>query len=895
MKRLGLIFLAVLLVLPGCGGDEGMECGAGTVQQGGKCVPVIVDCAPGTRQEGWECVPMCPTGEVWDGNQCMPGAECAPGTVLQGNQCVPACGTDQYWDGDACADVPECDQGTTFNPQTGMCEVNDTVCAQGTTLQNGKCVPEGTPVADVYETGEPDELAEFTLPAAGQDISLGGVIDTPEDVNDDGSADPNWDGFTFTASAGTYLRITATSYGAALPAFFMGSLSQETDAYLRYAVEPNGIEVVREFYLPYDDDYVMWVSDYSHVINYAYGYGPSIPVGGDDFTYYITIENLGTPVPTDVATFPYSDAGDLSDGRLHFYSLSSLISGDIVTLSSLGQPVPDTQNDVFTALMAFDASGALVDMQESYSLYKSADVLYIAQSSSDILVVQDFFMIIGPNREYLFAAEDKQAQNCSVANCSTGSIAEGEAALLSWDLSSGEFFVAGIYLPMPQVEEDYRVLKVMFLDENMNALVEPFEMDFQYAGEVMAYAENNMKVYLWLSETIGMDVPEYTIDDRVFDTPVLTPGTDYNSLLVNEFPPGLTHYDMGVDAGVEHIAGQMDRLVFFESFTPEAGWTTARERVLTPDFRTVGAVSIDFPDWNIAPLFAYIRTNGHYLHYVDDQGAAGRTYSVSPRAYDPADLGAPTVGHSVRVDYQSYSGRNFFTYTGQKNQWAEISVYPRTFSDVQADIWVFQIGYVGYIWGIFAYWAPDPDAEQIALATSETAPASGADFTIGYNSPYDGITLIFVQDASGVANALDLFDVEVVIPPPPANDTCAAAEAVSLPGGSANVSGDSRGATDTVAEEGCEGPEVFYSIPLTAGDNVDITMSGSDLNPSLYLFTDCNDVEGTIVASSNEGYTGDPEQIIYEVPAGAGGTYFIGADACGSGGAFMLNILVNGP
>ena len=59
MKRMFLIFLAGLLVLPGCG-EEGKDCGAGTVEQGGECVPLIVDCAPGTRQEGFECVPMCP-------------------------------------------------------------------------------------------------------------------------------------------------------------------------------------------------------------------------------------------------------------------------------------------------------------------------------------------------------------------------------------------------------------------------------------------------------------------------------------------------------------------------------------------------------------------------------------------------------------------------------------------------------------------------------------------------------------------------------------------------------------------------------------------------------------------------------------------------------------------
>jgi len=60
----------------------------------------------------------------------------------------------------------------------------------------------------------------------------------------------------------------------------------------------------------------------------------------------------------------------------------------------------------------------------------------------------------------------------------------------------------------------------------------------------------------------------------------------------------------------------------------------------------------------------------------------------------------------------------------------------------------------------------------------------------------------------------------------------------------------------------------------------------------LYLFTDCADVVGGTVASSNES---SPEHIVYEVPAGAGGMHYIGVDACGAGGSFTLDIVVNGP
>jgi hypothetical protein len=909
MKRLFLIFPVALLVLSGCGGDEGKECGAGTVKQGGECVPLILDCAPGTRPEGFECVPMCDSGEVWNGTQCVLAAECAPGTVLQGDQCVPACGTDEYWDGTACADVPECDTGTTFNPQTGRCEINETVCAPGTRLDNGVCVPEGNPVADVYETGDPDELAPFDLPAAGQSTSLGGVIDTPEDINGDGYEDANWDGFEFEASAGTWLRITATSHGAALPAFLLGSTTRDLDTYIRYAVNPNGLETVREFYLPYDDTYVIWVSDYNHVMAYVFGYSPT-PVGGDDFTYYLTVENLGTPTPVDITTATYTDSGDLTDGRLHFYSLASLVGGDMVKVASAGLPVPDVQSDVYAALMLFDAAGNLVVNQEVYRTDETADVVYQAQSSNDILVVLDYLLLVGANRDYLFSAKTMQADNCTTGDCSTGDIPADSDDLLSWDLNTGELLAVGVYLPVPATEDDYRVLKISLLDENMNYILEDQYIDFQYVAVARPYADHNMRVYLWLREVYGLEVPEYTIEETLFDTPELQDGGDYTGLAVREFPP-YTYYP----AGVDHIVGEAGKLMVMNAFTPQGTWDTPREQIFTtaldasPDLDedwapdpigpAVDVSSLWFPDSPITPVFFYARTSEHYLHYVDDLYGAvpGNTYDVGVRTVEPTDLGAPTVGQPVRLDYQSISGWDFYSFTAHKNQWTEISVYQRGFSDIQAQVWVFNFGAVVWDW-IYYLWLPDPNAERLGTVTIETAAAAGEDITVGYNSPYDGMSLVLIQDALGQAGFMDLFDIEVSIPAAPGNDACADAETVTLSGGSASISGDSRSATDTVTEGVCDGyvfdsgPEVFYKLTLNAGDTIDITLDGLDFNEALYLFTDCADVTGSTVAFSNEA---SPEVINYEVPAGAGGLHYIGVDACGQGGSFTLDITVNGP
>jgi hypothetical protein len=915
MKRLCLVLLAGLLVFPGCG-EDGKDCGEGTVEAGGECVPLILDCAPGTRQEGFECVPMCPSGEVWDGNQCVLAAECAPGTVLQGDQCVPACGTDQYWDGNACADVPECDTGTTFNPQTGRCEINETVCAPGTRLENGVCVPGGNPAADVYETGEPDQMAQFEVPAVGGSVSLGGVVDTPEDINGDGYDDPNWDGFEFTASAGTWLRITATSYGAALPAFYVVSMDENEDTYVRWAANPNGLEVVREVYLPRNDTYRVWVTDYTHLMGFLFRYGV-IPVGGEDFTYYITIENLGTPTPTDVSTLPYTESGDFNDGALRFYSLTSLVSGDIVNLASAGIPVPGVETDVCAALMIFDSNGTFVAedvVEENWSGQKiiidTVDFLLAAQSSGDVLVVVDYDVIVGPNREFLFTATDMQSQDCIATDCSTGSIPANTTELLSWDLTIGQLLAFGVFLPVPATEDDYRVIKVAFLDENMNPILgEDMIIDFQAVAKARAYADRNMRVFLWIREAYGLDVPEYTIEEVVHDTPELQVGSDYTGLTVKEFPPWT--YD---PAGVDHIVGEAGKLIIMNAFTPHGTWDTPRERIFnkaldgSPDMDDDGEPDpigpvIDgvnfFPYSVISPTFFYARTNDHYLHYVDEEWGtiAGNTYDVGVRVVDITDLGAPTVSQPVRLDYQNLSGWDFYSFTAHKNQWTEISVYQRTFSDIQAEVWVFNFGSVFWNWTHYL-WLTDPDAERLCAVIIEEATAPGEDITVGYNSPYDGMTLILIQDATGQATIMDLFDIEVSIPPAPANDDCANAEAVTLSGGSASISGDSRSATDSVTEGVCDryisdsGPEVFYSLTLNAGDTVEITLDGTDFNEALYLFTDCADVAGSTVAFANED---SPEVINYEVPAGAGGTHYIGVDACGQGGDFTLDIVVNGP
>jgi hypothetical protein len=223
MKKLTAMILisGLSFCLSACGGD-GTECGPGTTDQNGTCVPDILECGDGTVLQDDQCVPICGTDQYWDGTQCVNTPECAAGTTFnsQTGECEP-CPQGQYWNGTACQIVPECDDGTTFNAATGKCEPDAEACGPGTVFINGQCVPEELPDPDVVESTDPVGEAPFNLPAAGQSVSLGGVVDEPTDLDGDGWADADWDAFTVTVPAGTYLRIRATSEGAALPAFMV--------------------------------------------------------------------------------------------------------------------------------------------------------------------------------------------------------------------------------------------------------------------------------------------------------------------------------------------------------------------------------------------------------------------------------------------------------------------------------------------------------------------------------------------------------------------------------------------------------------------------------------------------------------------------------------------------
>lgn len=126
---------------------------------------------------------------------------------------------------------------------------------------------------------------------------------------------------------------------------------------------------------------------------------------------------------------------------------------------------------------------------------------------------------------------------------------------------------------------------------------------------------------------------------------------------------------------------------------------------------------------------------------------------------------------------------------------------------------------------------------------------------------------------------------QVVVIPPPANDTCEGAIDLQVQGeqgfdvdlatGYTNASNlDSGSCTGYSAP----GPDAFYSIDLAAGTELVVLQEG-DCDMSIYLVTDCADPFATCVAGADGG---SPEILMYTVDTA--GTYYLIVDTYASAG-----------
>ncbi|MBN2493582.1 MAG: hypothetical protein JXR96_03230 [Deltaproteobacteria bacterium] len=923
-----LVCLACLSLLAAAGcGSSGPTCGPGTVEQDGRCVPEIGECGPGTVLQDGQCLPECGADEYWDPDDggCRDIPDCAPGTRFDSElgDCVPACDDGQFWDPDtaACLDVPDCAPGTRFDADSGACVPDASACAAGSHMEDGVCVPDlrcgpgtepvggvclpaGPAVPDVPESDDPDQPAAFDLPADGESVSLGGLLDTPADTNGDGYPEGDWDAFAFHAEAGSYLRIQISSSGAALPAFMVfheDPLDPSLLDFVRYAIEPNSAMAAREVYLPMAGEYTLLVTDYHHMVSHLFGID-TLPVGGPDFDYFAVIENLGQPVIEDDLVLPGVLRGDHADGALHFYRLPALSDGAIVALASLGLPEPDEDSDLFPVVSLLDADTWQVLREDmAFDTWADAEFSFAAEGDRSYLAVQDFLAGIGPRRTFALRAAPLQPLDCDGGACALGGVAQGEQAMLRWDLDAGDFLALSFFL----TPETMAAVNLSLLDADMQPVVPEQYVYPGINGWGRTFAAETGPVYLWLRWSDGWTDVDFEIEELVLATPQLGTGHAYTDLAVPSMPfrsvPDAEFEYFLSACALEHFQAPGGYLVFFSGFTPRDGaWSEQySEWIATVDFELAGpAVDLDswnFPDGFISPSFAYARDTTTLLHWVYDLygDVADGSYDVNLVAMEAGDLGAPAVGAPVEADTQLLDdGMRIYRFTGERSRHVEITVEPAVTSfNLQPDVWVFDFGRPLWSW-IWWIWEDDPDSPRLGLVAREIASAPGEAVTVGYTSPYDGLSLILLQDA-GTASPLAFYSVSIDVPAPPGNDGCEDATAISPDGsGHASVQGSTSYATDSLTESACfgyqtSGADVFYRLDLQAGQRVEIALQADFAGAVLALFADC--AEMSCLAAADEG-----EPLLLGYTAEQAGMVYLAVDAYRARGDFSLDLTVTG-
>jgi hypothetical protein len=166
-----------------------------------------------------------------------------------------------------------------------------------------------------------------------------------------------------------------------------------------------------------------------------------------------------------------------------------------------------------------------------------------------------------------------------------------------------------------------------------------------------------------------------------------------------------------------------------------------------------------------------------------------------------------------------------------------------------------------------------------------------------------GTYLLGVDSSSSTTQGEFTLDIEETLPP--ANSTCATAQAITLLAGKATVNGSTVGAKDEFSTLKCggytsfAGPQVYYKVNMTAGKSYKLTLTVSGFSAYLYAFpSSANCAQSAIeTACASKGTSGDKWGSVYSSSTytfspGTSGTYVLAVDSSSStyAGDFTLAI-----
>ncbi len=351
MRNGVLVFVALL----GCG-DNSKECGPGTVDEDGECLPAG-NCGFGTKRDET-------TGE------CVPD-----GSVV-------------------------CSEGTVFDPLTGRCSIDPSACRDGTILVNNACVdPTAGLTINVQEGPEPNGLGiveaseaqagNIVLEPVNKPFVVRGTIDPWRDANGDGALDPDVDTYVVTVAGPVLLNITADGVHGITAGFVAVAQVAGTDplaSWRRFGIKLAGDTSRRQVYLPMAGTYRIAIGDTRTLGEYLSSGSSNAAPGGDNGDYYVSITDLGVPAITTLATNSASDA--LNGETVAFYQSAA---GTGISQATLSMP-----SDLALASVVVMVNGTLRGVGDETS--QPARVMTGTLVNGDTtFVVVDYVVDISPS------------------------------------------------------------------------------------------------------------------------------------------------------------------------------------------------------------------------------------------------------------------------------------------------------------------------------------------------------------------------------------------------------------------------------------------------------------------------------------------------------------------
>lgn len=332
--------------------------------------------------------------------------ECGPGTIDEGGVCVPAenCGFGTTLDeetGDCVADGSVvCGEGTELDPLTGRCKVSESACRDGTVLVHNACVdPAAELTIDLQEGPEPNGLGiveasdaqagNITLKAAGATYVVHGTIAPWRDADGDGALDPDIDTYVVSVTRPTLLAVTADGVHGLLAGFVAVAAVEPADPladWQRYGIHVLGDTSRRQLFLPQAGTYRIAIGDVRTLHQYLASGSATAAPGGAEAEYYLSLTDLGPPPVTTLAASTINGAFD-GESVLFFQPAAG---------TGISTATVDIPSDLARASAVAMVNSALRAIADETS--QPAHVMFGALASGDTtVVVVDHVFAIPPS------------------------------------------------------------------------------------------------------------------------------------------------------------------------------------------------------------------------------------------------------------------------------------------------------------------------------------------------------------------------------------------------------------------------------------------------------------------------------------------------------------------